>query len=157
MMSVTLSKKYTSLCRHRDMCTCHKEGTMYQNPMDRGAWWATVHRVAQSRTWLKGLSTHFCSANLSYNPNAYSVFPLECLIDISNNEIQSWTSVFLATSALQTTGFQWMAVPFFQLLRPKTLAGSRTPLSFSYHTWFISKSCWGYFQHISQMWPFLIT
>ena len=26
--------------------------------MDRGAWWATVHRVAQSWTRLKGLSTH---------------------------------------------------------------------------------------------------
>ena len=23
------------------------------NPMDRGAWWATVHRVAKSRTRLK--------------------------------------------------------------------------------------------------------
>ena len=22
------------------------------NPMDRGAWWATVHRVAESQTWL---------------------------------------------------------------------------------------------------------
>ena len=26
-------------------------------PTDRGAWWATVHRVAKSRTWLKQLST----------------------------------------------------------------------------------------------------
>ena len=25
------------------------------NPMDRGAWWATVHRVSESQTWL---STH---------------------------------------------------------------------------------------------------
>ena len=24
-----------------------------ENPMDRGAWWATVHRVATSQTWLK--------------------------------------------------------------------------------------------------------
>ena len=24
-----------------------------ENPMDRGAWWATVHRVAKSRTRLK--------------------------------------------------------------------------------------------------------
>ena len=24
-----------------------------ENPMDRGAWWATVHRVTQSRTRLK--------------------------------------------------------------------------------------------------------
>ena len=26
--------------------------------MDRGAWWATVHRVAQNQTRLKRLSTH---------------------------------------------------------------------------------------------------
>ena len=24
-----------------------------ENPMDRGAWWATAHRVTQSQTWLK--------------------------------------------------------------------------------------------------------
>ena len=29
-----------------------------ENPMDRGAWWATVHRVTKSRAWLKWLSTH---------------------------------------------------------------------------------------------------
>ena len=29
-----------------------------ENPMDRGAWWATVHWVAKSRTWLKQLSMH---------------------------------------------------------------------------------------------------
>ena len=28
------------------------------NPTDRGAWQAAVHRVAQSWTWLKKLSTH---------------------------------------------------------------------------------------------------
>ena len=29
-----------------------------ENPLVRGAWWAAVHRVAQSRTWLKRLSMH---------------------------------------------------------------------------------------------------
>ena len=29
-----------------------------ENPMDRGAWWATVGRVAKSRTQLKQLGTH---------------------------------------------------------------------------------------------------
>ena len=29
-----------------------------ENPMDRGAWWAIVHRVAKSRTQLKQLSMH---------------------------------------------------------------------------------------------------
>ena len=28
--------------------------------MDRGAWWATVHRVAKSQTRLKRLSMHSC-------------------------------------------------------------------------------------------------
>ena len=34
-----------------------------ENPMDRGAWWATIHGVAKSQKWLKWLSTHvftFC-------------------------------------------------------------------------------------------------
>ena len=31
-----------------------------ENPMDRGAWQATVNRVAQSQTQLKWLSTHAC-------------------------------------------------------------------------------------------------
>ena len=31
-----------------------------ENPVDRGAWWATVHRVAQSQTQLKRLSMHAC-------------------------------------------------------------------------------------------------
>ena len=29
-----------------------------ENPMDKGAWWATVHRVAKSQKWLKWLNTH---------------------------------------------------------------------------------------------------
>ena len=31
-----------------------------ENPMDRGAWWATVHRFTKSLTRLKRLSTHTC-------------------------------------------------------------------------------------------------
>ena len=29
-----------------------------RNPMDRGAWWATVHGAEKNRTWLKWPSTH---------------------------------------------------------------------------------------------------
>ena len=29
-----------------------------ENPMERGAWWTTVHEIAKSRTQLKGLGTH---------------------------------------------------------------------------------------------------
>ena len=33
-------------------CSC------WQNPMDSGAWWATVHGVEESRTQCSNLSTH---------------------------------------------------------------------------------------------------
>ena len=32
-------------------------GSCLENPMDRRAWWAKVHRVAKSQTRLKRLST----------------------------------------------------------------------------------------------------
>ena len=37
---------------NRLQCSC------LENPMDRGAWWATVHRVVKSQSRLKRLSTH---------------------------------------------------------------------------------------------------
>ena len=39
-----------------------------ENPVDRGAWWAAVHRVAQSWTWLKWLSNHACTGEGNGNP-----------------------------------------------------------------------------------------
>ena len=43
-----------------------------ENPVDRGAWWAAVHRVAQSRTRLKQLSMHACIGEGNGNPLQYS-------------------------------------------------------------------------------------
>ena len=42
---------------HSLQCSC------LDNPMDRGAWWATVHRVPKSRTWRKHLSMHACTSS----------------------------------------------------------------------------------------------
>ena len=41
-----------SMASHSIQYSCLK------NPMDRGTWWATVHRVTKSRTQLKQLSTY---------------------------------------------------------------------------------------------------
>ena len=43
-----------------------------ENPVDRGAWWAPVHGVAQSRTWLKRFSMHACIGEGNGNPLQYS-------------------------------------------------------------------------------------
>ena len=38
-------------------CNPHQYSCL-ENPLDRGAWRATVHRVGKSRTWLERLSMH---------------------------------------------------------------------------------------------------
>ena len=43
-----------------------------ENFMDRGAWWATVHGVAQSQIWLKQLSMNACIGEGNDNPLQYS-------------------------------------------------------------------------------------
>ena len=43
-----------------------------ENSVDRGAWWAAVHGVAQSQTWLKRLSMHACIGEGNSNPLQYS-------------------------------------------------------------------------------------
>ena len=47
-------------------CSC------LENPVDRGAWWAALHRVTQSRTQLKQLSMHSCIGEGNGNPLQYS-------------------------------------------------------------------------------------
>ena len=41
-----------------------------ENPMDRGGWWATVHRVAKSQTQMKPLSMHAFTDINSRDSNA---------------------------------------------------------------------------------------
>ena len=44
------------------------------NPMDREAWWATVHRVSKSQTQLKQLSVHaHVPHQWAFDPRAISV------------------------------------------------------------------------------------
>ena len=40
---------------------------LLENPRDRGAWWAAVYGVAQSRTWLKWLSSSSSSSILQHH------------------------------------------------------------------------------------------
>ena len=40
----------------------HSSILAWRLPIERGAWWATVHRVAQSWTRLKRFSTHACTS-----------------------------------------------------------------------------------------------
>ena len=66
-----------NLCDQLETETGEGDGNPFQyswleNPADRGVWWAAVHRVAQSRTWLKWCSMHACIGEGNGNPLQYS-------------------------------------------------------------------------------------
>ena len=64
---VSLSCSFLICIRHNKYLPCGERNgnplqySCLENPMDRGAWCATIHRVTMSQTWLKWLSTHICS------------------------------------------------------------------------------------------------
>ena len=50
-----------------------------ENPMDGGAWWAVVHGVAQSQTWLKRLSSSSSTKSCSnLRPHGLQHMRLPC-------------------------------------------------------------------------------
>ena len=46
----------------KEMAT-HSSILAWRNPMDRGAWWATVHSVTKSQTQLNTHTQTICSSN----------------------------------------------------------------------------------------------
>ena len=78
-----------------------------ENPVDRGAWWAAVHRIAQSRTWVKWLSMHACVGEGNGNPLQYSCLenPRErgawwAAVYGSNRVGHDWSDLAAAAAAL---------------------------------------------------------
>ena len=66
-----------------------------ENPMNRGVWWALVHKVAQSWTLLKWLSTHGTHINKSSLRSSV----------IFKSEKESWDlkKIFFISALLQVT------------------------------------------------------
>ena len=68
-----------------------------ENPRDWGAWWAAVYGVAQSRTWLKWLSSSSSSHLWPMGPPVFSS------ITIPTHPPKNWTSCIIH------------AMPFYKL------------------------------------------
>ena len=84
-----------------------------ENPMDRGAWWATVHRVAKIQTGLKRLSMHAHSTSdtvtfpreIAFLKFCFTVFLMKltweiynflCGLEFSNSDpLKLWTTLLL--------------------------------------------------------------
>ena len=74
-MEETQETRVRSLCREDSPKNEYGNPLQYsslENPVDRGAWWAAVYRVTQSRARLKRLSMHACIRGGNGNPLQYS-------------------------------------------------------------------------------------
>ena len=71
-----------------------------ENPVDRGAWWAAVHRVAQSWTRLKWLSMHACIGEGNGN-----LFQYSCL---ENPRDRAWWAAVYGV-AQSRTQLKWLS------------------------------------------------
>ena len=91
------------------------------NPMERGAWWATVHGVAKSRTWLS------TQRLIKYQDSSPAILST---VGIGSNKIpsfQSWgirgwvnwhNSVTLATAVAVSNKLSFISYPGYSPLLP---------------------------------------
>ena len=91
--------------------TCFGEGngnplqcSCLENPVDRGAWWAAVHGVAQSRTRLKQLGITWYVSNKNVKRDKVSIISnnnkLLKLITMPFYRKKSWSWVLLSDSKI---------------------------------------------------------
>ena len=63
---------------------------LLMNPMDRGAWWATVHGVSKNQTWLSNWThTHFLATNKDWRSLLLWTWPLRVFQD--GNSLTIWS------------------------------------------------------------------
>ena len=79
-----------------------------ENPMDRGAWQATVHRVSKSRTQLKRLSTH--THNVIAAAAAAAKLLQSCLTQC--DPMDGSLPGFSVHGILQAITLEWVAISF---------------------------------------------
>ena len=70
-----------------------------ENPVDRGAWWAAVHRVTQSRTRLKQLSSSSSTYAYVYHWLIQQILVYTCMCQVQFKAelqlLQLWTGQFV--------------------------------------------------------------
>ena len=94
-----------------------------ENPMDREAWEATVHRVAQIRTRLKQLSTHTSSSASFFNLNQTRLCASSSLL----SQIDVHCAFFLG-SPLASANPSQHVLQHLELILQSSVISSRKPI-----------------------------
>ena len=86
--------------------TTYSNTLAWRIPMDREAQWATVHRIAKSQTWLKGLSMHASYIILHINSAAAAAKSLQSCLTLCNPPGSPIPGI------LQARTLEWVAISF---------------------------------------------
>ena len=83
----------------------HSSILVWRNPTDRGAWWATFHRVSKSWAWMKWLGTRTHDLRQSCNISELQLFPLgtqewKILLTYCPSLLWGWNEVTVPWSAM---------------------------------------------------------
>ena len=84
-----------------------------ENPLDTGAWWAAVHGVAQSQTWLKRVSMHAYIGEGNGNP-------LQCSCLENPRDRGAWCAAVYGVAQSQTQ-LKWLSCSSGSLARSMTV------------------------------------
>ena len=88
-----------------------------ENPMDRGAWWATVHRVAKSWTWLKRLRRSGRVKCMSFRLTSFgSSEILLCFLQTYIRRKNQLNKIMWMVSTNKSLLISLVLVKFFQIL-----------------------------------------
>ena len=86
------------------------------NPMDRGAWWATVHSIAKSQTQLKRLSTHCITTTMTGNNEISNSWCFRALSEV-------WEVLFIYIDPYYCIKLSATVIPVSQMRKPKWMLG----------------------------------
>ena len=96
-------------------CSC------LENPRDGGAWWASICGVAQSRTWLKWLSSiHMYPPSCTHLPSPFAALP------------PGWCRTLILGALCHTSNSQWPPILHMVIMHFSAILSSHLPLSFSH-------------------------
>ena len=115
-----------------------------ENPMDRGAWQSTIHRVTKSETWLKRLSTHtHTHTHTSILIIIYSDFPSVLQLNLLQKKIVRYFHILFLS--LPTKKVSLLPLNFLGLLQSeyqkKTEQGSSQLSQLNCFKLEMTKSC----------------
>ena len=89
-------------------CSC------LENPRDGGAWWAAVYGVAQSRTWLKWLSSGICLVKSSkYSDSLAKPFKIQKILCRRGELLANYSFTSFKDNVTRTTSVSHLLYKFF--------------------------------------------